>query len=52
MINSGLTIAEREYQSDYSMPTLGDWAVLKVGDTGTPEALKAGLFDEFWRLSK
>ena len=52
VINSGLTIAEREYQSDYSMPTLGDWAVLKVGDTDTPEALKAGLFDEFWRLSK
>ena len=52
VINSGLTIAEREYQSDYSMPTLGDWAVLKVGDTDTPEAMKAGLFDEFWRLSK
>ncbi len=52
VINSGLTIAEREYQSDYSMPTLGDWAVLEVGDTDTPSAIKAGLFDEFWRLSK
>ena len=52
VINSGLTIAEREYQSDYSMPTLGDWAVLEVGDADPPKAVKAGLFDEFWRLPK
>jgi hypothetical protein len=49
VINSGLTIAEREYQSDYSMPTLGDWAVLEIGDTDTPKPIKAGLFDEFWK---
>jgi pimeloyl-ACP methyl ester carboxylesterase len=52
VINSGLTIAEREYQSDYSMPTLGDWAVLEVGDTDTPPPIKAGLFDEFWKLAR
>ncbi len=51
VINSGLTIDEREYQSDYSMPKLGDYAVLKVQDgTDTPEAATAGLFDEHWRL--
>lgn len=49
VINSGLTIAEREYQADYSMPTLGDWAILKVDGTETPAASEAGLFDEFWR---
>lgn len=52
VINSGLTIDEREYQSDYSMPRLGDFAVLKIGDSETPEAVKAGLFDETWRLPR
>lgn len=50
VINSGLTIDEREYQSDYSMPKLGDWAVLKTGQAEVPEAAAAGLFDEEWRL--
>ncbi len=30
VLNSGLTIAENSYTSDYSMPTLGDIAVLQV----------------------
>lgn len=52
VINSGLTIDEREYQSDYSMPRLGDYAVLKVADgVEVPEVTQAGLFDEQWRLS-
>jgi pimeloyl-ACP methyl ester carboxylesterase len=51
VLNSGLTIDEREYQSDYSMPRLGDFAALKVQEgMDTPEAVMAGLFDEFWRL--
>ncbi len=51
VINSGLTIDEREYQSDYSMPKLGDFAILKVGEgADVPDVAVAGLFDEFWRL--
>lgn len=51
VINSGLTIDEREYQSDYSMPRLGDFAILKAAEgVEVPEVAAAGLFDEFWRL--
>ncbi|MSV28288.1 MAG: hypothetical protein EXQ52_06025 [Bryobacterales bacterium] len=51
VLNSGLTIEEREYQSDYSMPRLGDFAVLKVQEgVDVPEVAVAGLFDESWRL--
>ena len=52
VLNSGLTIDEREYHSDYSMPKLGDIAILKIGDTETPEPAWATIFDEFWRLPK
>jgi poly(3-hydroxybutyrate) depolymerase len=53
VINSGLTIEEREYNSDYSMPQLGDFAVLKVKPGGgDPEVAYAGLFDESWQLPK
>ena len=47
VLNSGLTIAENSYTSDYSMPTLGDIAVLQVqpgADTFTVPF--AGFFDE------
>jgi hypothetical protein len=47
VVNSGLTIAAREYNGDYSMPQLGDYAVLKAG---TGDVAVAGLFDEQWRL--
>ncbi len=51
VLNSGLTIEEREYQSDYSMPRLGDFAVLKIKEgVDAPEVAVAGLFDEHWRL--
>jgi pimeloyl-ACP methyl ester carboxylesterase len=51
VLNSGLTIDEREYPGDYSMPRLGDFAVLKVKEgADVPEAAVAGLFDEAWRL--
>jgi hypothetical protein len=50
VINSGLTIDEREYQQDYSMPRLGDYAVLKVKDgVEVPDVAIAGLFNESWR---
>jgi len=51
VLNSGLTIAEREYQSDYSMPLWGDYAILKaVSGEELPEIAHAGLFDETWRI--
>ena len=46
VVNSGLTIAAREYNGDYSMPQLGDFAVLKAGG----DVATAGLFDEQWKL--
>jgi hypothetical protein len=51
VLNSGLTIAENSYTSDYSMPTLGDIAVLQAQPE--PENFSvpfAGFFDESWRL--
>ncbi|MBI1791897.1 MAG: hypothetical protein HYR60_30590 [Acidobacteria bacterium] len=51
VLNSGLTIDEREYQADYSMPRLGDFAVLKVKEgADVPDVALAGLFDESWQL--
>jgi hypothetical protein len=53
VLNTGLTIAEREYNGDYGMPLWGDYAVVKVnpgaevGDMQT-----AGLFDNAWRIPK
>ena len=51
VLNSGLTIAENSYTSDYSMPTLGDIAVLQVQpELGNVHVPFAGFFDESWRL--
>ena len=51
VLNSGLTIAENSYTSDYSMPTLGDVAVLQVvPESDTPAVPFAGFFDETWKL--
>jgi len=60
VINSGHTFHEKELASlNYlQFPRLGDWAVLKVGDKAPlnpsdaleEEVLKAGFFDEQWRL--
>ncbi len=53
VLNSGLTIDEREYQSDYSMPKLGDFAILQVQDgVEVPEVTRAGLFDEAWKIPR
>ena len=53
VINSGLTIDEREYHGDYSMPNLGDLAILTVQSGGdTPDVVFATLFDEQWRLTR
>jgi len=51
VLNTGLTIDEREYRADYSLPRLGDFAVLQLQPgTDLPAVALAGLFDESWRL--
>lgn len=51
VINTGLTIDDREYAGEYPMPRLGDFAILKVKEGADfPEIAHAGLFDERWRL--
>lgn len=51
VLNTGLTIDEREYRADYSLPRLGDFAVLQLqAGADQPAVALAGLFDESWRL--
>jgi pimeloyl-ACP methyl ester carboxylesterase len=51
VLNTGLTIDEREYRADYSLPRIGDFAVLQVQPgADVPSVALAGLFDESWRL--
>lgn len=50
--NTGLTIADREYNGDYGMPQWGDYAIVKVKEgADVPDLVTAGLFDENWRLA-
>lgn len=52
VLNTGLTIAEREYNGDYGMPQYGDWAVVKVNPTAdVPDLVTAGFFDNNWAMS-
>ena len=47
MLNTGLTIEDREYAGEYPMPRLGDFAMLKVKEGAEfPDIAEAGLFDE------
>jgi hypothetical protein len=51
VLNTGLTIADSEYNGDYGMPRWGDYAVVKVNPTAdTPDLVTAGLFDEDWKI--
>ena len=51
VLNTGLTIADNDYNGDYAMPRFGDIAVLKIKDTPEPpEIVWASLFDESWKL--
>ena len=53
VVNTGLTIAEREYNGDYGMPLWGDYAVVKVNPGAeVGDMVTAGLFDNNWRISK
>jgi pimeloyl-ACP methyl ester carboxylesterase len=53
VLNTGLTIAEREYNGDYGMPLWGDYAVVKANPAAeVPDLVTAGLFDNNWRIAK
>ena len=56
VLNSGHTFHEKELSTlNYLLfPRLGDWAVMKVGDSSADvqkeEVIRAGFFDERWLL--
>ena len=53
VLNTGLTIVDREYNGDYGMPQWGDYAIVKVKEgSDVPDLNVAGLFDENWQLRK
>ena len=53
VLNTGLTITDRDYNGDYGMPRWGDYAIVKVkADAAMPDLVTAGLFDENWQLPK
>ncbi len=53
VLNTGLTITEREYNGDYGMPQWGDYAIVTAKDgSDLPELKVAGLFDENWRVAR
>jgi pimeloyl-ACP methyl ester carboxylesterase len=52
VINTAMTFEERGYRGDYGMPMLGDYSLLKVNGTDTPDVVTAGLFDEQWRMAR
>ncbi len=51
VLNTGLTIVDRDYNGDYGLPRWGDYAIVKAkADSEVPDLQTAGLFDESWRL--
>jgi pimeloyl-ACP methyl ester carboxylesterase len=53
VLNTGLTIADRDYNGDYGMPRWGDYAIVKAkAGSEVPDLQTAGLFDESWQLQK
>jgi len=53
VLNTGLTIVDRDYNGDYGMPRWGDYAIVKAkAGSEVPDLQTAGLFDENWRLQK
>jgi pimeloyl-ACP methyl ester carboxylesterase len=53
VLNTGLTIAQNEYNGDYGMPQWGDYALVKVNPAAeVPDLVTAGFFDNDWRVPK
>jgi pimeloyl-ACP methyl ester carboxylesterase len=53
VLNTGLTITDREYNGDYGMPQWGDYAIVQAKDgADVPEMKVGGLFDENWQLTQ
>lgn len=53
VINTGLTIIDREYNGDYGMAQMGDYAIVKVKEgADVPDIAVTGLFDLNWQLKK
>ncbi len=53
VLNTGLTIVDREYNGDYGLPQWGDYAIVKVkAGADVPDLVTAGLFDEEWRIAR
>ena len=53
VVNTGLTISDREYNGDYGMPLWGDYAIVKANAAAdVPDLVTAGYFDNDWRLDK
>ena len=53
VINTGLTISDREYNGDYGMAQMGDYAIVKVKEgSDLPDVTVSGLFDNNWQLQK
>jgi len=53
VLNTGLTIVDRDYNGDYGMPRWGDYAIVKAkAGADVPDLQIAGLFDENWQLQK
>lgn len=53
VLNTGLTLSDRDYNGDYGMPRWGDFAVVKAAPgVEVPELQLGGLFDENWQVSK
>jgi hypothetical protein len=52
VFDTGLMIADREYNGDYGMAQWGEYAIVKVKEgADVPDLVTAGLFDENWRLT-
>ncbi len=53
VLNTGLTIIDREYNGDYGMPLWGDYAIVTAKEgSPLPEMSIAGLFDNNWQVPK
>jgi hypothetical protein len=49
VLNAGMTFEEVEFRTEYQMPRLGDYAVVKVREGEPwPDTALAGIFDERW----